>query len=230
MTTAYDVLREACGFSRSVPPNNSDMVTSALFLNWNRAKYIKTSSKLSDDEYWSLFFKVGFVASRVLPFADGGIRPIVQRIIEQGWLTDECCSGHAGEQKTNPYMGIVFPDEVVRKEFVSRCKEVFPEGMFELEITGDDFANDPYNEYREGFADSEQAFAWFNERRLSTFFWWTTVSDKETQEVWCTFSRVLNQYDRKGLYYPLLSSLRLYDISDEGSRMLNRVYTRLCYR
>jgi len=226
--SAYDALGKACGFSHPVPPKNCDVITSALFLNWNRARGMEVHENVTDDECWKLFFDIGFVSGRVLPFADAGIRPIVKRIIDLHWLTDECCSGHAGEFRTHPYIGIVFPNDDVRKEFVSMCKVFFPENKFGLDLMGDDLANDLHNVYRESFTDSGRVFAWFYERRMSTSFWWSTESDAQTQEVWHTFSQVLDRYDHKGLYYPSIDDLRLYDTAREGERMLERVYTKLC--
>ena len=228
MVSAYDVLRKACGFSGPMPSRNCDYIRSALFLNWKRARHMNVPEDISDDELWKLFFKVGFSSGIVLPLADGGIRPLIKRILDLHWLTDECCSGHAGEFRTNPHIGIIFPDDNVRERFVMLCKSFFAENAFDLEMTGDTEDNDPFGNYREKYTEISSPYGWFYKRRMTTFFWFTSTCDEETQKIWHTFSAVLNVYDKKGLYFPLLSSLRLSDSTDEALRMLEKMYTKLC--
>lgn len=228
MACAYDVLRRACGFDAEIPPNNCDMILSALFLNWDRAQDIRTKNELSHDELWELFFRVGFVSGRVALFADAGIRSIVKRIIDLKWLTDECCSGHAGDVRTDPYIGIVFPHVSVRAAFSALCKKRFSAMPFSMLIADDMEESEPSKKYRERHARSTHPFAWFHEQRISTSFRWMTSSDEENQLVWNMFSAVLDTYDNKGLYEPRVESLRLYDNAEEGTRLLEKVYTKLC--
>jgi hypothetical protein len=204
------------------------MILSALFLNWERAQDMSADGGLSHDELWNLFFRVGFVSERVMPFADAGIRPIVKRIIDLKWLTDECCSGHAGDVRTNPYIGIVFPNQDERELFVLLCKYFFVQNDFGLTVIGDTESNDPYLEDRRKYAGSSEAFAWFHKRCISTFFDWTSTCDADTQEIWKTFSAVLSVYDGKGECVPSVSDLCLYDNCEKGSRLLERVYMKLC--
>lgn len=168
----------------------------------------------STDKAWKILRKIGFVKQRVLQIVDPALIPIIDRMLDLPILTLSCCSGHPHQVTLRlnhrPFLEFVFRESRFGRKFVEIYNKTFKQirrrqlkGCHAVSIVSTDCFG------------VELPLDICLSKCLPIYMSWRDIkSVKGLQNRWCTFSRVLDAFDGKGVYTPSVALLGRQDNSN----------------